>query len=274
VKIGYGENAVIEDASMTSIACSMKRLNKSVRLRLFGEIPVFVILLESDEERRSHVYRNVLPKLKICDVVSATNAAQSEVNKFLYNDKIFVDNNYTHVTTAKLACTISHMRVWKTIVAQDLRHAIVLEDDVAIRDGFNLFIRKLKRQLPVNFDLVHLYVSDRNEWLRRVAKTKKAYVSYNPKWGRSAYLLSRSGAEKLLFGFQKIVRAGDCQISDMAQEGKLSVYCAAESYVDNLGQLTWQYKGERFRSTVWPREEGKFPPWAAASSRNFTTDKL
>jgi GR25 family glycosyltransferase involved in LPS biosynthesis len=267
------KNAVIESTSMTGIACFLKRLNRSVRLRLFGEIPVLVILLENNQERLFHVYRNVLPKLKICDVVYATNAIKGEVDKFLHNNKIFVDNNYTHVTTAKLACTVSRMRAWKTIVAKDLRHAIVLEDDVAIRDGFSLFIRKLKRQLPVNFDLVHLYVSDRSEWLRRVANTKKAYVSYNPKWGRSAYLLSRLGAEKLLLGFQ-IVRAGDCQISDMAQEGKLSVYCAAESYVDNLGQLTWRYKGERFRSTVWPREEGELPPWAAVALRNSATEKL
>ena len=259
---------------MTRIAALFKRLIRNVRLRFFGDIPAFVILLECDRERHSHVHRNVLPKLPICDVVNATNAVKVEVDKFLHNGKIFVDDNYTHVTYAKLACTISHMRAWKAIVAQDLRHAIVLEDDVAIRDGFSLFIRKLKKQLPVDFDLVHLYVSDRSEWLRQVANTKMPYISYIPKWGRSAYLLSRSGAEKLLLGFQTIIRAGDCQISEMAQRGKLSVYCARDSYVDNLGQLTWQYNGERFRSTVWPIDEGETPPWAAMPLRSSAAEKL
>jgi glycosyl transferase, family 25 len=271
--------AVVESASMTIIAALFKRLNRNVRLRFFGDIPAFVILLECDQERRSHVHRNVLPKLPICDVVNATNAVKVEVDKFLHHEKIFVDNNYTHVTSAKLACTISHMRAWKAIVAQNLRHAIVLEDDVAIRDGFSLFIRKLKRQLPVNFDLVHLYVHDRSEWLRQVANSghltsddnfsRSPYVSYIPKCGRSAYLLSRSGAEKLLLGFQTITRAGDCQISEMAQRGKLSVYCARESYVDNLGQLTWQYNGERFRSNIWPIDEGEIPPWGSHAFAKF-----
>jgi GR25 family glycosyltransferase involved in LPS biosynthesis len=164
-----------------------------------------------------------------------------------------VDKNYSRVTLAKLACTISHMRAWKVIVSQDLRYAIVLEDDVAIRDGFGLFIRKLQRQLPINFDLVHLYVHhDRSEWLMQATNTEKTYVSYIPTWGRSAYMLSRSGAKKLLLDFRTITGHGDRQITEIAQRGKLSVYCAAESYVDNLGQITPQYNGERFRSNIWP----------------------
>jgi GR25 family glycosyltransferase involved in LPS biosynthesis len=255
-----------------------KAIKRNIRLRFFGDVPAFVILLESDQERCSHVRRDVLPKLPICDIINATHHAEGELDAFLRDEKIDI-GSYTHIAPAhdladlagelgdreagteasrrrKLACSISHMRTWKAIVDQDLRHAIVLEDDVAVRDGFSLFIRKLKKQVPVNYDLVHLYVSgDRSEWLKHVANTKEAYVSYIPKWGRSAYLLSRSGAEKLLLGFQKIVRPGDVQIYQMAQTGKLSVYCATESYVDNLGQLHRQFNGEKFRSTLWPQTE-------------------
>jgi GR25 family glycosyltransferase involved in LPS biosynthesis len=181
----------------------------------------------------------------------ATNASKVEIDEFLGKEKVFVDENYTRVTPAKLACTISHIRAWKAIVAQDLGHAIVLEDDVAVRDGFSLFIRKLQRQLPANFDLVHLYVHhDRSEWLTHVTNTEKTFVSYIPTWGRSAYLISRSGAKKLLLDFRTITRHGDRQITEMAQRGKLLVYSATESYIDNLGQITPQYNGERFRSNI------------------------
>jgi GR25 family glycosyltransferase involved in LPS biosynthesis len=237
---------------MRSIATSFKRLKRNVRVRFFGDIPVFVILLESDQDRCLHVHMNVLPKLPICDVVSATSAAKGDLDNFLSEEKLFLDIDAS-IAPGKIACSISHMRAWKAIIAQDLRDAIILEDDVAIRDGFSSFMRKLKRQLPVNFDMVHLYVSEnRSEWLRLAATTKEAYVNYIPLWGRSAYLLSRSGAEKLLSGFRTITAHGDRQISEMAQKGRLLVYCASESYVNNLGQLTWQYNGERFRSTTWP----------------------
>jgi GR25 family glycosyltransferase involved in LPS biosynthesis len=239
---------------MMSFAASFKRLKQNVRPWLSGDIPAFVIVLESDDERRSHVHRNVLPKLPNCNIIRATNSSKAEIGEFLRKERIVVDKNYTRVTPPKLACTISHIRAWKAIVARNLRHAIVLEDDVAIRDGFGLFIRKLQRQLPVNFDLVHLYIHhDRSEWLTYITNTEKAYVSYIPTWGRSAYLLSRSGAKKLLLDFRMITRHGDRQITEMAQRGKLLIYCAAESYVDNLGQITPQYNGERFRSNIWPR---------------------
>jgi GR25 family glycosyltransferase involved in LPS biosynthesis len=237
---------------MKNVAASINRLIRNARLRFFGDIPAFVIVLKSDKERCSHVYGNVLSKLPICDILNATNAKKAEVDEFFRTETIFVDNSSADITYAKLACTISHIRVWKAIIAQDLERAIVFEDDVEIFDGFRSFVSKLQKQLPSNFDLVHLYVHhDRSEWLAHVRTTKKPYVTYIPRWGRSAYLLSRSGAKKLLLGFQTITRPGDQQMSDMAQAGLLSVYCASESYVNNLGQLSSTYKGERFRSNIW-----------------------
>jgi glycosyl transferase family 25 len=218
---------------------------------MIGDIPTFVILLERDKGRRFHVQRNVVPRLPNCHIINATDAAKGEVDEFLHAEKIVVAN-YPSATAAKLACSISHIRIWKVIVTQNLAHAIVLEDDVAILDGFSSFIRRLIRQLPIDYDLVHLYVHhNRSDWLRQVEHAKDIYVNYIPKWGRSAYLLSRSGAKKLLLEFKTITNHGDFQIREMAQKQKLLVYCATESYVDNLGQLVSEYKGEKFKSNVY-----------------------
>jgi GR25 family glycosyltransferase involved in LPS biosynthesis len=238
-------------SAMTKI--SFKNLFRRVKSKMIGEVPAFVILLERDEERRSHVHQNVVPRLPICRIISATDAEKGEVDKFFHAEKIVVGSNYTDSTPGKLACSISHIRTWKEIVVQNLAHAIVLEDDIAILDGFSSYIRSLVRQLPTDYDLVHLYVSeDRSEWLSQVENEKGAYVNYIPVWGRSAYLLSRSGAKKLLLDFQTITNHGDFQIREMAQKGKLLVYCVAESYIDNLGQSSSQYSGEQFKSNVYP----------------------
>src|SRR5947209_5306263 len=98
---------------MMNVVASFKRLKRIVRLRLLGDIPAFVIVLERDDERRSHVHRNVLPKTKNCDIISATNASKAEIDEFLGKEGIVVDKNYSRVTPAKLACTISHVRAWK-----------------------------------------------------------------------------------------------------------------------------------------------------------------
>jgi len=223
-----------------------ERLNTTFRLFL-GNVPTFVILLESDLERRHHVYVDVVPKLAVCNIIPATKKTRAD--EFLQKEKIAVARP---MSAAKIACSVSHVRVWNQIVARGLKHAIVLEDDVAILDGFSAFVRELRSQLPGDFDLVHLYVhEDRSEWLRHVGNSQKLYVNYIPVWGRSAYLLSRRGAEKLLAEFRTLTDFGDFQIASMAKAGKLSVYCASRSYLDNLGQLRSEYKGERFRSNVY-----------------------
>jgi GR25 family glycosyltransferase involved in LPS biosynthesis len=210
-------------------------------------LPIFVILLQSSSERLSHVYGHIIRELPLCNVVSAVE--KNEVVAFLEKEKVGVPTN---LSPARLACSASHLKVWKEIIARELPCAIVLEDDVAIRPRFNPFTQKLRRQLPSEFDFIHLYVSEnRREWRRRAASTNKLYVSYTPRWGRSAYLVSRSGAIKLIAGFRTIRENGDRQISTMAQQGHLSVFCASKHCVDNLGQLRRTYRGERFRSTIW-----------------------
>ncbi len=212
-----------------------------------ADIPTFVILLESNRDRCAHVYGRLTRELPGCNIVPATERDQVAV--FFGKERIAVSAT---LRPSKFACSASHFRVWKEIVAREMPYAIVLEDDVAVRRGFILFAQHLTRQLPSDFDLVHLYVSRPPEdWTERAANTDKLYISYIPKWGRSAYLVSRSGAEKLILGFQTITDSGDVQISEMARKGNLSIYCASKAYVDNLGQLTAQYKGERFRSTIW-----------------------
>jgi len=251
--------------STEGVSSSLNRVMQKARGLFSRDIPAFVILLESDAERCSHVKVHVLPKLPICRVVTATNAVKAEVDEFLQTEKISTDSyranvNFKKITGAvpdamyaKFACTISHFRVWKTIVAEGLDHAIVLEDDVAILPGFASFVRKLRAQLPGDFDLVHLYVHhNRGEWARHASTARKLYVDYIPEWGRSAYLLSSRGAKKLLSGFREVTKSGDLQLSEMAKAGRLSVFCARDMYVDNLGQTTATYNGERFRSNIWP----------------------
>jgi GR25 family glycosyltransferase involved in LPS biosynthesis len=156
------------------------------------------------------------------------------------------------VPAGKLACSASHIAVWKEIVSRGLTRALVLEDDIALRPGFTLFVQRLKRQLPRDFDLVHLYVSyDRKEWQRKAGETKQLFVSYAPRWGRSAYIVSLQGAEKLLADFRTISDHGDVQMARMAQQGRLLTFCASKASVDNLGQTRKTYRGERFPSTVW-----------------------
>src|SRR5262249_50069106 len=84
------ENLEVPESGILGLAesTSMARIDDLFKLELYDHIPAFVILLESDQERYSHVHRDVLPKLPICNIIKATNAEKKEVEHFLRNLKI------------------------------------------------------------------------------------------------------------------------------------------------------------------------------------------
>jgi len=224
-----------------------ERLVEFARSLFSSELPAFVILLQSSPARRTHVWGHTKRLLPHCEIVSAVE--REDARGRLEAEGIQVSDG---VPAGKLACSASHIAVWREIVRRGVACALVLEDDVALRPGFSLFVQRLKRQLPRDFDLVHLYVSyDRKEWRRKAVGTKQLFLRYAPRWGRSAYMVSLQGAEKLLADFRTISDHGDVQMARMAQQGRLLTFCASKASVDNLGQTRMTYRGEQFPSTVW-----------------------
>jgi len=238
-------------ALKSRLVTAIRKIGDSIKRRWLRcnieYIPAFVILLQSDEERCIHVYSHLIRDMPFCNVVWAIE--KNEVGSFLEKEQIVVPET---LPLGKLACSASHIKVWNEIIIRQLPYAIVFEDDVSIRPGFISFIHELIKQIPSDFDLVHLYVSDPDgKWAKRACAANRTYLSYIPSWGRSAYLVSYSGAEKLVSGFKTITDFGDRQITTMARQGHLKVYCAGKAYVDNWGQLVAEFEGERLRSTVW-----------------------
>ncbi len=221
-------------------------------LRASCSVPAFVIVLKSDDSRCAHVNENIVPKLSDCVLVDATDASKDGIEGIIKQRKMRVVSG---ISRPKLACTISHLRVWEEIVASNLKHAVILEDDVVIEDGFATYMGKLTNHLPPDYDLVHLYIHPEfeNGWSNLAASTDLPFVEFIPGWGRSAYMVSRSGAQKLLEQFKHVTNFGDIQIAEMAQKGELSVYCASETHVQNIGQLFAPYAGEKLRSTIHGR---------------------
>lgn len=102
------------------------------------------------------------------------------------------------MTRPEIAVALSHIEVWRHIAAGDVGYVLVLEDDVMMRPGF---ARRLDREwralVGCDFDLLYLAYHDVGvvpiERLRVPARRTKPGL-----WEASAYILSRTGAQKLL----------------------------------------------------------------------------
>jgi GR25 family glycosyltransferase involved in LPS biosynthesis len=216
-------------------------------------IPVFVILLERDAARRRHVHENIVPRLPSARIVGATDYQSGGVADWLAANKVMVDRaKYRTVGDSKLACTVSHLRVWQTIVIERIPHAIVLEDDVDILDDFEVQLDRIETRLDDGCEFIHLYVHPKfqDEMAAEQVKSNAPLVPYVPPYGRSAYLLSGGGALKLAREFQTVTDHGDLMVSALAARRGIRMNCVTERLIENLGQLGSCYWGETFRSNV------------------------
>lgn len=59
-------------------------------------------------------------------------------------------------TPSTIGCALSHMKVWDTVVAQDLDMAVVMEDDVKLVPGFAAKLRAILADMPADCDVLLL----------------------------------------------------------------------------------------------------------------------
>jgi len=91
---------------------------------------------------------------------------------------------YFYYSSAAVGCFLSHYKIWQKIVAEKISHALILEDDIAIKSLFE-FLEKRDTQYK-EFDVLQL--------TQRVNK-QDSYIFFH---GSESYILSLNGARKLI----------------------------------------------------------------------------
>lgn len=230
-----------------------------IRNKTSRDVPVFIIHLRREFERHVHLCETLLPKLPNAEVIAAHDGVKTDPLLACKKGGIGVKvDEYADYTPVKLACSLSHVEACKRLVAAGASHGVILEDDVDVADDFEGRLREILERAPRDCDIVHLWVHpEYAAELRRGATGKEANVTrYSPAWGRSAYIVSRAGAKKIIKGFRKVRNHGDIQMAEMAAHERLKVYCATTALVENRGQIYDDYRGERFVSSLHPRVPG------------------
>ncbi len=217
------------------------------------DIATYVIHLSRDYDRHIHVCETLLPKLENGEVIDAFDGLKVDAKIAAEAMDVSVDyERYRDYSSVKLSCSLSHMKACRRFLESRAGFCVILEDDVDVPDDFAARLRDVLEAAPQGFDVIYLDVHPQYKDELRAAGggSNCAVVRYAPPWNRSAYLVSRSGAERLVKGFRKIGNHGDIHMSNLAARGELEVYCVSEPITRNLGQLYIDYRGERFPSNL------------------------
>lgn len=118
---------------------------------------------------------------------------------------------------AEIGCALSHRSAYATVESEGLERAVILEDDAEPTPQLAVL---LQADLPLGFDVVSFYTG--SAVVRRKPAATVAGVQLHRATGKVdhtvGYLLSRSGARKLLAATHRIRRPSDWPIhpSDLA----------------------------------------------------------
>lgn len=119
-----------------------------------------------------------------------------------------------HLSALQIACSISHMQVWRLIIERNIDAALVLEDDARLANDLPGIIDDVVAQLPSDWDIVRLCRASKRA-VKPVGMVRggRTLVRYSRvPLGRAGYLVSRAGASKLLTP-RRVVRPGDVEIA-------------------------------------------------------------
>lgn len=144
------------------------------------------------------------------------------------------------MTREEIAVALSHIRVWRQIVADNTSYGLVLEDDVFFESAFASILNQAWRELPKNgsngtaFDILYLSYQVVERGAHRLAFSQNLVRPIRGYWWLSGYVLSNLAAQKLL-QMLPVVGPVDVWMNHLFSE--LEVYSTTQSIVNQRPDL-------------------------------------
>mgnify|MGYP001801021409 CR=1 FL=1 len=114
-----------------------------------------------------------------------------------------------HMTDAEYGCALSHQEIYREVLARNLDHAVILEDDAILAPGFADLITGCRLD---DYDILLLYHARArvHRGSRRDAGGQNtAYRAATMPLGAVGYVVSKGGAEKLIAQNSPIIAPTD-----------------------------------------------------------------
>jgi GR25 family glycosyltransferase involved in LPS biosynthesis len=225
---------------------------------------IWIINLSRSPVRRLHMYSECARE-GILNVVRVFNAVDGlSLSEFVISNVL---GEQAVLSTGEIGCFLSHITMWWMIVRTSKPFAVIIEDDAVLTENFysklNYYIRKLSHE---DWDILFLercgemrqHTKDkdcRSPVYKGMERTMAMHSGsgnnegtgdgarlYYPGLlhidgtgcipsGVRGYVLSQSGAKKLVANAVPLRRAIDVHMADMIYSGQLNAYCTLPSII-------------------------------------------
>jgi len=145
-------------------------------------------------------------------------------------------------TAGELGCTCSHRSIWGNVALHNLPYIIVLEDDISFKDKFLENTASAIAAMPADADLLYLHILPIDE-IHYPSEVSHRYSESdedvgkivrflgNP-WGTQAYIVTLSGAKKLL-QLTRLLSVHAIDDAIIKNKGKLNIYTTLRNEIES-----------------------------------------
>lgn len=162
----------------------------------------FVISLQRARQRREYISAH-LGRLQLSfdffDAVEGAVLSEDQV-RGVYDEARARQTFWGPLNRGEIGCALSHIAIWKTIVAEQVPHALVLEDDALLDAATPEILAALPRVMNPN-DVVVLVNTNENTFFFRQAALpagrRLVYVN-QPFYTATGYVITPGAAARLI----------------------------------------------------------------------------
>ena len=211
---------------------------KNLENKIDANTPVYYINLDDAIERKKNITQ-LLKRLGFDNVqrvsavkVKSLEDAQKyknlidpkEYQTLLLNNKNKSRKYHHELTNGAIGCFLSHVNIYKEIVKNNIPYALVVEDDLLLKDSKYDFWKKLKNvNIPEDTDLFLFDAAIRDNNLKKgINKINFFYLT-------TFYLVTNKGATNILKNIFPIKFQVDSQLSSLSFKNKIKIYAIKDN---------------------------------------------
>lgn len=178
-----------------------------------GKVKVYIINMPSNQIRRQYMYDLCAKYTDILDfefieAVDGRNLSKYQLTE-RYNQQQAMDFLHREMGAGEIGCLLSHVSIYHKIIENNIKYALVLEDDVHFDEKL-LDALSIVHQYPSDWELVlyghYSFHLNQKEIRSPISYWKKFRLDHNLNlhrlskygYGTHAYLINQQGAQRLL----------------------------------------------------------------------------
>lgn len=166
------------------------------------KIKYYCINLERRQDRKDSMLRQFSEQKIDVEFVKAVDGKLIEPSDDL--KELFRDNDF-HYRRGVIGCAMSHINLWKRIVASDSYEPVcIFEDDSVLVPNYSYEIKNVLKKLPKDTDVLFLsYHTDHTEDHTKKTEKIKEFNENNYIGGTYNYIITKQGAKKFIHILEK-----------------------------------------------------------------------